>query len=309
MNPKANQPGANEWSSYWGGDTAGAEVFVGQDGQAHPEIAAWWREIFIDLPSNLSIVDLACGSGSVFQHLPKDNELRLHGADISAEALRLVQQRIPEIDTTNCSADSLPFQDGQFDMAVSQFGIEYAGDDAFVEAVRVVASDGQLRLLCHFQDGFIDARNQAHLTQAQVIVNSGFIARSKDLIQAIDTRDEANIANETRDFQPAEQKLGEACRALPEGIHYHLYQGFRKLYEHRQRYLTQDILTWLDDMQLNVEQNITRLEHMCAAARSETEISALRERMLTAGCSNVAYKPFYISGHKAPLAWAIQAEK
>ena len=164
MNPKANQPGANEWSSYWGGDTAGAEVFVGQDGQAHPEIAAWWREIFIDLPSNLSIVDLACGSGSVFQHLPKDNELRLHGADISAEALRLVQQRIPEIDTTNCSADSLPFQDGQFDMAVSQFGIEYAGDDAFVEAVRVVASDGQLRLLCHFQDGFIDARNQAHLT-------------------------------------------------------------------------------------------------------------------------------------------------
>lgn len=309
MTSDTDLPVTNEWASYWGEDSSSGEVFVGRDGQAHPDIAKWWTDRFASLHGECKVLDLASGAGSVFKHLPAQHDAQLFAADISEQALTLLKERFPKASTQQCSADSTPYQDKQFEWVVSQFGLEYAGDSAFVEAVRVLAAGGHLNMLCHIKDGHIDARNQAHLEQAQVIMSSDFIPLARDLIERITAGDRAKIEAAAAKFQRAEQQLAQACQVLPEGIHLHLYQGFRQMFENRAQYAAADIIAWLDDMYKDVERNIHRLTHMCAAARSVEQLATLSEQMQAAGCASVNYEPLQIAGHQAPVAWAIKARK
>lgn len=309
MTESPTRPAQNEWSTYWTNDGADGEVFVSKEGKAHPEVGAWWQQQLSRLKPSLDIVDLACGAGSIFQHLPAQHGLRLFGADISEDALSLMRQRIPSVTTTACSADALPYADGQFDVAVSQFGIEYAERKAFAEAARTIRSDGRLIFLCHYQLGYIDSRNRDHLEHAQVINKSEFIACAKRLIESVFNRDDKAIALAAQAFQPAEQELAAACKTLQEGIHFHLYQGFRQLYEQRQAYTREDILDWLDAMQVDVEQNILRLEHMCRAASSMEDMQNIADLLQENNCTDVNYEPFQIARHEKPLAWSLTARK
>jgi len=309
MTSSSDKLESNEWHSYWDEASSGGEVFVGQNGQAHPDIAKWWSENFTNLPAGCKIVDLASGAGSVFKHVPVHDEAQLFAADVSSEALTLLQKRFPSASTQQCSADRTPYRDQAFDWVVSQFGVEYAGDGAFIEAVRILARGGQLRILCHIRDGYIDARNQAHLKQAQVITSSDFIPYARGLFESINIGKQKQIDISAAKFQAAEQQLAGACKTLPEGIHLHLYQGFRQMFENRQQYAVTDVTAWLDAMQADVDRNIHRLTHMCAAASSASEIAALTDRMRAAGCAEISYETLQIAGHDAPIAWAVSASK
>ncbi|NNF16828.1 MAG: class I SAM-dependent methyltransferase [Gammaproteobacteria bacterium] len=315
MNTSSHDKG---WSEYWSNDGAAGEVFVNAQGQAHPEIASWWREAFANLPPRCRIIDLACGAGSVFAHIPGASGHHLHGADISKDALDILRQRMPGVDTTVCSADKLVFADHSFDVVVSQFGVEYAGFDAFCEAARIVAPAGSLWVLCHYADGYIDARNARHLEQAKRIVSSDFIARARDLISAVTAADTSAGSDSATGsavqaaaaaFAPAEQELRKACEVLPEGIHAHLYAGFRQLYENRSSYHVQDILKWLDDMRADVDLNIHRLSHMREAASNAVQLARISNMLKDAGFGDVTYEPLQISSHTKPLAWALTAQR
>lgn len=297
------------WSEYWAKDGASGEVFVNTRGEAHPEVAAWWREAFAPLASGSHIVDLACGAGSVFAHLPDGHGHTLHGADISEEALALLRQRLPDVTTTACSADALPFADGRFDAAVSQFGIEYAGTGAFAEAARVVATGGWLIALCHIEDGYIDARNRAHLAAAKEAAASGFIDRAVALIDAAFSGDRDAALAAGKAFQPAERRLAAACRHLADGIHAHLYAGFRQLFERRNDYHRGDIEGWLAAMRDDLDLNVARLEHMCRAARSRADMNAVIAMLGEHGFGPVHCEPLQLSGHDRPLAWAVRARR
>ncbi|MFK8029704.1 MAG: class I SAM-dependent methyltransferase [Gammaproteobacteria bacterium] len=294
----------NQWNDYWNNDGAKGEVFVGADGSAHPRIAAWWHSHFEHAPSG-DIVDLACGAGSVFAHLPDHHKYRLFGADISAEALEIMRQRVPGVTTTVCSADNLPYEDGQFDVVCSQFGVEYAGLKAFEEAARILKPGGKLFILCHYENGYIDARNRAHLEQARTLVSSDFIAKALNLIDATYAGDQDKLNKAIAEFSPAEQTLSQACSALSEGIHLHLYAGFRQLYERRAQYDQADIENWLRDMDKDVEHNILRLEHMCRAASDDRTMQDVVARLEASGCSHVQHEPLTFKEHSQPVAWAL----
>ena len=81
-----------------------------------------------------------------------------------------------------CPATELPLPDSSFDFVVSQFGVEYAGIDAFIEAARLVKPGGQLSLLCHYQDGYIDSKNQKMLEAAKIARHSNFISDALALV-------------------------------------------------------------------------------------------------------------------------------
>ncbi|MBL4665762.1 MAG: FAD-dependent oxidoreductase, partial [Sneathiella sp.] len=61
--------------------------------------------------------------------------------------LEILKERIPRTKTYTCPADNVPLGDYSFDMVVSQFGIEYAGSTAFIEAARLVKNGGKLSIL------------------------------------------------------------------------------------------------------------------------------------------------------------------
>ncbi len=298
----------NQWSDYWNNDGAEGEVFVSAGGTANPELSTWWQSRFEHLSSG-DVVDLACGAGSVFAHLPPNHNHRLYGADISPEALALMRQRIPGVTTTVCSADDLPYADGQFNVVCSQFGVEYAGAKAFEEAARVLAPNGRLLILCHYSNGYIDSRNQAHLEHARSVVSSRFIGKALTLTRATFSGKQQRLTQAVEEFVPAEKALSASCEALPAGIHFHLYTGFRQLYERRAEYAQEDITNWLESMEADVEHNVLRLEHMCRAASNTAAMDAVTEQLKAMGCRSVNCVPMTLEKHDLPLAWELTATR
>jgi SAM-dependent methyltransferase len=295
------------WTDYWQHEGDGGEVFVNAKGERHPALAKFWASVFDGISASAAVVDLASGAGSIFAHLPADHGFRLHAADISEEALEALATRIPGVATSVCSADSLPYTDGQFDLVVSQFGIEYAGQAAFIEAARVVAKGGHLHCLCHARDGYIDSKNKGQLDAATDISESGFIKLCRDLaITGFGSNATAMQASEAA-FIPVAKRVAESVQRTPVGVHSHLYQGFRQLFEDRRDYDLADITGWLDGMQLEVDRAIDRLTRMRAAALSAPDVAELTENLKTAGLHQIQFDLFTTPGNELPVAWSLSA--
>ena len=253
------------------------------------------------------IVDIASGAGSIYGCLDRPQQHLLHAVDISHEALMMLRQRLPGTETVACSAANVPFRDRTFDAVVSQFGVEYAGHDAFLEAGRLVAPRGRLVILCHYRDGYIDNRNQAQLAGATLVRDSAFIDLALELTSAAFAGDAARNEAAVSAFIPAERQVSETVRNQPDGVHAHLYLGFRKLYEQRQDYRPQDITGWLDQMRGEVDKSIYRLSNIISVALSEDDMKNISARLAQRSLESIGFEPFASAADAPPVAWHLSA--
>lgn len=300
---------ADKWSDYWVNEGSSGEVFVSGDGDKHPYLASYWQTQFSGLAPTSSIIDLASGAGSIFSHLPEDHSYQLCGADLSMDALQLLRRRLPATRVVTCSVAQLPFPNRHFDLVVSQFGIEYAGLDAFTEAANLVAGKGRFVILCHHEDGYIDKKNKGYLAGAEKVVETGFIDKAIDMVEAIFSGQKERFRTAQSTFIPAERQVSSMAKRHEGGVHSHLYTGFRQLFERRQHYDAVDITSWLEAMRLDVDKNIVRLNQMCHAACSEDQIKQVCRQISRLGLSKVGYSPFTIPDTKLPVAWSITAQR
>ena len=297
------------WSDYWYKDSADGEVFVTAEGERHPALAEFWQAHFEKLKDGTRVIDLASGAGSVFAHLPEGHAFNLSAADISDVALKVLRERFPGTNTVVCSADKIPLEDQSSDFVVTQFGVEYAGVTAFAEAARLVAPGGQFVGLCHIRDGYIDSANQRQLAEAKVVVRQGFIDHAISLITAEFSGDQAALKQAQNDFTAAATPVGEGMRRCRKGIHTHLFQGFRQLYEQRQQYDLTDITGWLDAMRGDMELNLDRLGRMCEAALSEADVFEIKRIFEEQCLEDVHCTPFKTSENELPIAWRLVAQR
>ncbi len=297
------------WSDYWQKEGASGEVFVNAEGESHPALADYWQGHFESVPESARIIDLASGAGSIYAHLPAQHEFELTAADISEVALATLNERFPGVTTIACSAADVPLDDGSFDLVVSQFGIEYAGFDAFAEAARLVAPGGRLIALSHIRDGYIDSDNRAQLAEARLIADTGFIDSAIALATAAFSNDPALLAREQEAFVPVGNQVAAAIKRQRKGIHSYLFSGFRQLYERRQRYDLSDITGWLEGMRGELTVNLDRLSRMCDASLSEADVQKIRELFEAKGLEDVHCTPFETSGNKLPVAWDLTARR
>lgn len=297
------------WSDYWEKDGAGGEVFVNARGEAHPALAEFWRAAFVDVATGARVIDIASGAGSVFAHLPQDRDYVLTATDISSVALESLEQRIPGVTTLVCPADAMPLPDASFDLVVTQFGAEYAGVAAFDEAARLVARGGRFVGLCHYRDGYIDSDNRAQLDEARIVKARGFIDAAIELARAAFSGDPAALKKAQDAFVVVATPVGEGMRRHRKGIHTHLFQGFRRLYEQRRQYDLADVTGWLEAMRGELDKTIDRLERMRAAALSAEDIEEIRRLFEARGLKDVHCTPFEIPGNNLPVAWSLAARK
>lgn len=297
------------WSDYWQKDSADGEVFVDAEGERHPALAEFWQAHFAGLDDGARVIDLASGAGSIYAHLPEEHAFQLSAADISEVALEALQERFPQVSTVVCSADSMPLDDQSFDRVVTQFGVEYAGVDAFAEAARLVAPGGRFIGLCHVQDGYIDSDNQRQLAAATIVAEQAFIDHARRLITAAFSVDSAALKDAQDAFAKAATPVGESMRHCRKGIHTYLFQGFRQLYERRRQYDLADITGWLDAMRGELEVNLDRLGLMCEAALSVNDVERIKRIFEEQGLEDVHCTPFETPGNKLPVAWHIAARR
>ena len=300
---------ATDWSDYWRKEGAGGEVFVGAGNARNEHLASFWAEALGALPAGARVLDVACGAGSVFAALPAQHGLVLVGSDLSDAALEVLRKRLPETETVQAPATELPFGDGEFQAVVSQFGVEYAGLDAFGEAARVIAPGGRLLLLCHCENGYVDARTRPQLDGALAARDSGFALKAADLIRAMAAGNAAQTQRAVADFKHSETQLASTLADNPGGIHAHLYAGFQKLFNERRSYTAADILKWLSDVSGEVGMAIARLSHMHDAAMDSNAIAVASDRLQSAGLQLDPVEQLTLPEHDLPLAWRLSATR
>ena len=297
------------WSEYWQNEGASGEVFVNQQGEKHQALAAFWHSQLTGHDGPAKMIDLACGAGSVFADLPQQHAFELHAADISPAALSQLNERLPEVETHVCSADNLPFESGTFDLVVSQFGIEYAGHQGFYEAARIVKPGGKLVVLCHIEDGYIDARNKAELEGAKLALETDFIGKAESLTRAVYSGNQVKFTQAADQFVLAEPLLAQYAEKHPNGVHAHLYHGFKQLFSKHQSYAMEDVLGWLEGMKAEVDKNILRLEEMRRAANGPEDLSSIQSQLQAIGMQEVSCQPFVLPNHQLPVAWQLIATR
>lgn len=96
------------------------------------------------------VLDIACGTGVLAR------EAAIHagetgfvaGLDAGAGMLAVAQQIAPSIEWQLGTAESLPYEDGSFDAAISQFGLMFFQDriKALREMLRILDSDGRIAI-------------------------------------------------------------------------------------------------------------------------------------------------------------------
>ena len=297
------------WAEYWQASDGGGEVFVNAEGRQHPALAGHWQPILAGCRRGTRIIDLAAGAGSVFAHLPAEDGIERHAVDSSPEALRQLEERFPGTQTTVADVTGLPFPDESFDVVVSQFGVEYGGVAAFGEAARLVAGGGQLAMLCHIRDGYIDARSSACLAAARRVLEVDFIDRAIRLTEATFGSDRAAFERAAEEFKTAERVVAGDAKELKTGVHFHLYGGFRQLYERRRQYDAADITGWLKGMREDVERDVYRLSSMHAAALDRAQVDRALELCRERGLVRLRCEEFRGRPDEKPVAWKLAGER
>jgi ubiquinone/menaquinone biosynthesis C-methylase UbiE len=142
------------WSLYWQADRLdSAEANHSADDAAAMHM--FWRNLAAATPAGGTVIDLATGNGTVPAALLGENpELVITGVDMAdIDPVRFLSApgALASVDFHGgTDIRSLPFDDGSFDVATSQFGIEYTPlQQTIPEAVRVVAKGGVMQLLMH----------------------------------------------------------------------------------------------------------------------------------------------------------------
>src|SRR5438270_9312301 len=192
-----HDPGSSAWiwTEYWRTGRRGCltdEAPV----SARNHIEALWRGWFRQLPQSARIVDLACGSGEVARIASSVGEEARLLFDIEGVDLALLDETGESKARGNGTTmrlrggidiAHLPFADGSFDCAVSQFGIEYAEPRAACrEVARVLAQQGRGLLLVHHAESAITAAAASRLQAFAALIGDGLLLdRARGIYEAI----------------------------------------------------------------------------------------------------------------------------
>jgi SAM-dependent methyltransferase len=149
------------WSRYWARGVP--HSCIGTYGDRYGgAIAAFWKEVFAGLPDGARVLDVATGNGA----LPRLLLDQCRHPRVTCDAVDIATVHLPWLASVapaersrvrlheGVDAAALPFADGSFDLAVSQYGIEYTDLEGSVpELLRVLAPRGGVAMVLHHVQG------------------------------------------------------------------------------------------------------------------------------------------------------------
>ncbi len=289
-------PDVAAWREYWSAGGGRDAVSTGAAGEALDGV---WRDRLtaLDLAPE-RVADLACGIGATSRLLRAvvgDGPL-LVTCDVAETGAR---QAAANSNGAPVAADgaALAFRDGAFDLVVSQFGLEYAGPDAFAEAGRVLIGTGAGLAVVHLKDGAIERECADNLTVLDTFFTSGLLetaraavgsGRSYDLYADGCIHTVAGAAN----ARPGSAASQFAAATAPD---------IAKLAANPQAFERGEAMAYMDAQIAAISAYRARMASMVQAALNEIGAGAALQAFAAgraASCSR-------LEGPKGPYAWLL----
>jgi len=313
-----------DWDTYWRGSADGAAF--GADGVDHPLVRQFW----LDSLSVLSeggwvprLLDVASGRGAVVdvtQSVFGDGGAAVSCLDTSEWAIKSLLERFPLAEGVVGNAGKMPFPDGSFDIATSQFGVEYAGLDAVDEMARVVAPGGTLILLMHLNGGMIDQECAANIDAINDLQGIGFLPAATRLFgearkcirgETDGSRDDYDAAVE--DMMPIFREFGALLKKHGDdaagGTIATLYRESDRIYGRIMHHDLDEVLIWLERMGDELISYTGRMQSMRDAANNAADFKALAGRLGERGCSVSTSDPLRDKASQQDVAWQLIARR
>jgi SAM-dependent methyltransferase len=312
------------WDDYWRAwdkSTSKEEAGARDPAPLRHWAAYFEREFFANRQP--SLIDIACGHGPVtgvaIEAAKRTGvSLDAYCADYSQSAVDELRRRYPGVEGVVCDARAIPFADRRFDYVVSQFGIEYAGTDAFSEAERLVADGGALEALVHLADGQIHAECADNFAVVVALRESDFMILARAAFEAGFALLAGRVSN--ADFQAADKQLAPAVEAAKQllrekgptaagGLLTTLYRDIGYMYTRLQNYVPDEVFAWFDGMAAELVSYEGRMASMTRSAVDDKDIRAIVEQLASAEL--VVEDPAILSLAESgkPAAWILSARR
>ncbi len=155
------------WTAFW--QEPGQSRCVAGNPDIWQSLNRHWSSFAGSLASGSRVLDLGCGAGAVARLLlDARHDVSITGVDFARIPLTIH----PHVELLSDTAmECLPFAEGSFAAAVSQFGFEYSQMERTAhEMARVLAADAKVSLLAHHADSSIVATNRSRLSALLAIL-------------------------------------------------------------------------------------------------------------------------------------------
>lgn len=316
-----NSQASESWDTYWQ-ETSDVDAF-NSGGVGHPAIRSFWIEYFSGAKQRFNcpkILDIASGNGAVLEcvlDVFKQTPSELTSLDVSEAAIKNIHTRFPSVTGIVASACSIPRASGSFDIVTSQYGIEYAGHDAILEAARLVADTGQLVLLMHCQSGHIHLECQQSLDAIERTQKSNFVQLATAMFEAgfksVRGADRKPYEQAAKKLTPAITELEAVMRQYGSDVAgdtiCRLYNDVDQIHQKIQHYEPADVLTWLHTMGEELDAYAKRMSSMGASAVSSVQFENMKDDLSTQGFIIDVADTLFVPGNETPMAWVLIATK
>lgn len=314
-------PSGKSWDTYWHG-TGDVGAFS-SGGVDHPAIRAFWSEFFATL-TGLStpprMIDVATGNGAVVEVALTTSNItssNITCVDISEAAIENVGRRFPGVSGIVADALAVPLEDYVFDLATSQFGVEYAGTAAIHEAGRLLAPGGRLAMLIHIEGGTIFKECDENFKAIRRLCEARFVPCAAELFRtgfaAVRGGDRGAYDAAGRRLQTAvteaEAIMAEYGEQVAGETIARLYDDVGRIHSELQQHDPEEVLAWLDKLNGELPAYAERMTSMTDAALNQDTFDQVCDELAGNGFSIQRAEPLMPQGQNISLAWVLIAEK
>ena len=298
-------PDRSIWDLYWQFDRI-ASCFDGAGASNYDaSIAEPWRDYFRALPPGARILDLCTGNGAAALIAAKVARTEDKGFAVTAvdqadiDPGRYVTRHAEDLATIRfvgrTDVEALPFADAGFDVAISQYGIEYADlDRAISELARVLAAGGRTRLVVHAADGIVAAGARDVIADADFLIGEvGLTEAARHCLEAVTAvergRDASPDARARADsaFAAFQDALARTARHVPAAADKVMVRNtggvLLNAFQSRGHVDLDDLLAKVDRVEAEILAHRGRLQALIDAALDEAGADALASRLRATG--------------------------
>ena len=306
------------WRSYWKSDRPAS--CVPENAATAKEIAEFWNGLFAELQDGSRVLDIATGNGILLAHAAAaasrgGRTFRLTGVDLAdIDPHKFLSDSPPGFENARfiggTAAEDLPFETGEFDVVVSQYGLEYAQlEKALAEVERVLAPGGKLTWLAHCEDSEVVRQNRGQGEQVQfLLAPRGPVEAMEKFVER--TRKGKSLSYANQRLQAAMADAEAYCREHPPaGIVAEVCTVIAETANRWQAYRPEDLASMLADSRQRLIRHRQRINDLVGAVITPERLQRIEQCLAGKAWSTASITMLRAGAEEVPVGLIISSER